>query len=98
MRSGQVVAASVKGYGSSGASAATNRTRGRRAPGQDVWWNYTILSDGQVYSVESRENPTRTGLTTNSHFQFYEAKNWIYIPKAKGKPATLKILNKSWKK
>jgi hypothetical protein len=92
LRSGQVVSASLNGHGSS-----TENKRARTS-GQDIWWNYIISAEGQVYSVVSRENPAKTGLTANSSLRFYEAKNWIYIPKQKGKPIALKILSKSQKK
>jgi hypothetical protein len=89
LRLGKVVAASVNGHGSS-----TENKRARLS-GQDIWWTYVISSEDRIYSVVSRENPARTGLATNSAFQFYEQKNWIYIPRPKGKPTALKILNKS---
>jgi hypothetical protein len=92
LHSGQVVAASLHGHGSSTESKRT------RYSGQDIWWNYIISSEDQIYSVVSRENPAKSGLATNSSFRFYEAKNWIYIPKPKGKPMALKILSKSKKK
>jgi len=91
LRSGKVISASLHGYGSS-----TEKNR-PIISGQDIWWNYVISSEGQIYSVESRENPAKTGLVENSSLRFYEAKNWIYIPRAKGKPIALKILNKSKK-
>jgi hypothetical protein len=92
LRSGQVVAASLNGHGSS------TENKRARSSGRDIWWNYIISSGDQIYSVLSRENPAKTGLDTNSRFRFYEAKNWIYIPRSKEKPIALKILNKSKKK
>jgi hypothetical protein len=92
LRSGTVVAATLNGYGSS-----TENKRARFS-GQDIWWNYIISSEDQIYSVVSRENPAKTGLAANASLRFYEAKNWIYIPSPKGKPVALKILNKSKKK
>ncbi len=88
---GQVVSASLNGHGSS-----TEKNRARSS-GRDIWWNYIISSENQIYSVVSRENPAKTGLAANSSLRFYEAKNWIYIPKPAGKPIALKILNKSKK-
>jgi hypothetical protein len=93
LRSGQVVSASLNGYQST--NSASKSMRGHSV--RDIWWNYVISSDDRIYSVVARENPAKSGLSAKSSFQFYEAKNWIYIPKPKGKPLGLKILNKSKK-
>ena len=87
---GKVIAAALNGYG------APNEKNSREpSSGRDIWWNYIIESGNQIYSVVSRENPSKTGLALNASLKFYEEKNWIHIPKPKGKPISLKILNKS---
>jgi hypothetical protein len=89
MLSGHVVSSSLNGHGSS------SESKSNRYSGRDIWWNYVISSGDLLYSVVSRDNPSKTGLNENAVLQFYEAKNWIYVPKPKGKPLSLKILNKT---
>jgi hypothetical protein len=91
LRSGRVVSAAVNGHGEN------SQIKSPRYSGQDIWWNYIISTGDLLYSVVSRENPSKIGLLDNAPVQFYEAKNWIYIPQPKGKPLALKILNKSKK-
>ena len=92
LREGKVIAAALNGHG-----ALNDKNKREPSSRRDVWWNYIIESGNQIYSVVSRENPAKTGLALNASLKFYEAKNWIYIPRSKGKPTSLKILNKSKK-
>jgi hypothetical protein len=92
LRIGYCISAAINAHG----SISTNKTA--NSSGRDQWWSCTVLSDDLIYSVESRENPSKIGLVGNAGFQFYELKNWIYVPRPKGKPIALKILNKSKKK
>jgi hypothetical protein len=89
LRIGYVVSTVINAQG----SISTNKTVNPLERNQ--WWSCTVLSDDLIYSVESRENPSKIGLVGNSGFQFYELKNWMYVPRLKGKPTALKILNKS---
>jgi hypothetical protein len=85
---GKVVSAVLNGHGS---NAENNGMVG----GRDIWWNYIISSGDHLYSVVSRENPSKIGLVVNTSIKFYEARNRMYIPNKKGKPIVLKIQNKS---
>jgi hypothetical protein len=88
LRSGKVVSVALNAHGS-------NAENNGMAGGRDIWWDYIISSGNQLYSVVSRENPSKTGLVVNTSFKFYEARDWMYIPNKKGKAIALKIQNKS---
>jgi hypothetical protein len=88
LRPGKVVSAVLNAHGS-------NAENNGMAGGRDIWWNYVISSEDNLYSVVSRDNPSKTGLVVNASVKFYEARNWMYIPDKKGKTIALKIQNKS---
>jgi len=88
LRPGKIVSAVLNAHGS-------NAENNGMAGGRDIWWNYIISSGDTLYSVVSRENPSKTGLVVNSSIKFYEERNWVYIPNKKGKSIALKIQNKS---
>jgi hypothetical protein len=88
LRSGKVISAALNAHGS-------NAENNGFSHGRDIWWNYIISSGDQLYSVDSRDNPSKTGLAVNASIHFYEAKNWMYIPQNNGKPLILKIHSKS---
>ena len=88
-RSGRVIAAVVSGHGPAGAEVKRKVLRET-----DIWWTYCISSDELFYSVLSRENPERTGLTNNRLVRFSERKNQIYVVSPRGKSLALRILRK----
>ncbi len=88
-RSGRVISTVVSGHGPAGEEAKKKVLRTT-----DIWWTYCISSDELFYSVLSRENPERTGLTNNRLVRFSERKNQIYIVSPRGKSVALRILRK----
>lgn len=88
-RSGRVISAVVSGHGPGGAEVKRKVFRQT-----DIWWTYCISSDKLFYSVLSRENPVRTGLSNNRLIRFSERKNQIYIVSPGGKSVVLRILRK----
>ncbi len=88
-RSGRVISAVLSGHGPAGIEVKRKVLRQT-----DTWWTYCISSDELFYSVLSRENPERSGLTNNRLIRFSERKNQIYIVNPRGKSVALRILRK----
>jgi hypothetical protein len=86
--SGHVISTSLNGQGYSSKATTSNNRR------YDIWWNYCIASDDQIYSVISRENPMRTGLQEKSAINFMEKQNQIFMLNPAGKRVALKIIRK----
>jgi hypothetical protein len=92
LRTGRVISATVSGHGP--AEVANKKKASRTTNRTDIWWNYCVSTEGQSYSVLSRESPAKTGLTKNSLIRFSERKNRIYVVNPRGKRISLRILRK----
>ncbi len=86
VQSGRVLAAGMSGHGKNPAGKTSRARKG------DLWWNYCISSQGQVYSAVSRESPAKSGLTTDARVRFSIDRNQIYVFGPNGRRHTLRIL------
>ncbi len=89
VQSGRVLAAGISGHGRNPAGKTSRARKG------DLWWNYCISSQGQVYSAVSRESPAKSGLTTDARVRFSIDRNQIYVFGPNGRRHTLRILRQS---
>jgi hypothetical protein len=87
-RSGRMISATLSGYGS------TSYRSEKLVSKTDIWWNYCIASEGQFYTVVSREKPEKLGLTKDKTVRFSERKDRIYVINPAGKRVTLRIVRK----
>ena len=85
-QTGRVLAAGMSGHGKN--SSATSRRWGKG----DLWWNYCIAWQSQVYSVVSRESPAKTGLAVDTKVRFSVDKKQMFVLDPGGKRHALRIL------
>lgn len=82
---GRLISANISGQGSN--------SKGRNASGRpDIWWEYCIGSDGQVYSAVSRVNPAKAKLSVGDSITFEASRDRVQILTPKGTRLSMRIL------